>query len=600
MRTRVLKECRSLLLPAGLVLGATVASLALYSVTGVFRGQQTLAMNMAVLGFFLGTAFLVASSFGAEFQQRTIVLLLTQPISRARIWLEKWLVLVGVVAALAAIELAALRFGLLAREETVTRGAFYLLMMVCSAAFWTLVARSTIGGLAFSLSAIMMLELASSYVTFRITGTQLREDVFAITPALAAVRVAYSALTLWLGWLVFSRFQAAGAGFGEASAGVADATPRWSLLRSRPTGVLANLVRKELNLQRPTFLVAFMFSACWLATTAFLYLQLSRVRFAEATFALLLAVYVPLVTLLAGTISIGEETTHGTREWHLTLPVSTRVQWIVKLCVTLVVGLALAIGLPWALGTLAAAARPIEGDNVPVALIHPIFILFVTGALVLSFWAATLAGHTVRAVVLTGLTLLGLSLVASFGSRWGFSWGIGTGLMTDLMVRLQLPPDYFYQPVFVTWAPAAILVIMSAAALWQSLSAFRRAHTDTRTTARYTLTLLAIALVVAASPSNFMEASRRQFSAGPMLELRAGLQALSTPERVGPASGPRQVTLAELERVTRLSASTRQWLANTEISIEFWAVQPQKKRAAYRATLQFPGHRKYAFLYFVQ
>ncbi|MBE3076003.1 MAG: hypothetical protein IMZ75_13845, partial [Actinobacteria bacterium] len=129
MRTRVLKECRSLLLPAGLVLGATVVSMPLSTGDNVFRGQQTLAIQLAVLGFFFGTAFLVASSFGAEFQQRTIVLLLTQPISRARIWIEKWLVLVGVIAALAAIELATLQFGPLAREGAVARGAFYVLMM---------------------------------------------------------------------------------------------------------------------------------------------------------------------------------------------------------------------------------------------------------------------------------------------------------------------------------------------------------------------------------------------------------------------------------------------------------------------------------------
>ena len=564
MRTRVLKECRSLLLPAALVFLTTVVSLALYSVSDGVQGQRGWAIRIAALGFFLGTPFLAASSFGAEFQQRTIVLLLTQPISRARIWLEKWLVLVGVIAVLAAVETAMLQFGPFAGDGIVTRGVFYLVMLGCSAAFWTLVARSTIGGLVFSLSAIMMLELASSYVIRRITGTPLGEDVFGLTPALGAVRVVYSALTLWLGWLVFSRFQAAGAGFGEASQGLDRVAPRWSLLRSRPNGALANLVRKEMSLQRPTFLVAFMFSACWLAATAFMYLQPSRLLIAEATFAVLLAWYIPLVVLLAGTIAIGEEATHGTREWHLTLPVSTRVQWIVKLCVTLAVGFALAIGVPWALATLAEAARPIEDDNLPVALTQPMFIMVVTGGLVLSFWAASLAGHTMRAVVLTGLTLLGLSLVASFGSRWGFSWGIGTGLVTDLMVRLQLPPDYLDWHALMTWAAAAFFfTVLTAAALWQSFSAFRRAHTDNKTTTRYALTFLAIALLVALAMSNFAAASSGQFSASPMRELRAGLQAFSTPERVGPASGPRQVTLAELERVSQLSPATRHWLPHT-------------------------------------
>jgi len=45
-----------------------------------------------------------------------------------------------------------------------------------------------------------------------------------------------------------------------------------------------------------------------------------------------------LIAILAGSLSLGEERTSGTNLWHLTLPVSARRQWFIKLCTALVAG----------------------------------------------------------------------------------------------------------------------------------------------------------------------------------------------------------------------------------------------------------------------
>jgi hypothetical protein len=67
---------------------------------------------------------------------------------------------------------------------------------------------------------------------------------------------------------MFARYELRGQGEG----GIAVATGllgRLSVLRSRPTGAIANLVRKEVRLQQPTLLIAALFTAVWLAAMLF-------------------------------------------------------------------------------------------------------------------------------------------------------------------------------------------------------------------------------------------------------------------------------------------------------------------------------------------
>lgn len=591
MLTRALKEVRSLLLPAGLILGATALSFA-WSATGDTKwALSALSRQIAVVSFILGTALLAASSFGSEFQQRTLVLLLSQPLTRSRLWLEKWLVLVGVAGILGATQFAILRVGPFEPGRAADGALLYLVAIVCSAPFWTLVARSTIGGAAFSVSAIGMLELAANVVAERIYGPDLSPGPFAGTVPLTAARVAYCIGILWLGWRVFSRFEVRSAG-DASSADPAASTPSWSVLRCRPDEGLRNLFRKEVCLHRPTFQIAGLFAVCWLSVLALFSLQRWSRDTAEAAFSFLIAVYLPLSIVLAGAISVGEDTTLGLRAWHLTLPVSARVQWLAKLVVALLVGVALAIVLPLVLVVLTSAMLPLElglfhGLKV---LMQPMTTISVASAVVLSFWASTLFGHTVRAALATGLAAIALSFCVSIAFRFGFNFAPGTSLVTSLVVRLQLPPDYFHGLGDTSIVLTSFFTIVPLLALRQSFTAFRRVDIDVRTIVRHATILLGAAALIMFCFAAINSASYLQRFSVPVRELEAALQALPHPDT--PATEPRRVTVGELDATGRLSPATKGWLANAEISVMQWG-----KPGSYKASVGFPNNRKYALVY---
>src|SRR5271169_274301 len=81
---RLVKEARPLLWPWCI---AVLASLAALGPGGEF------AESVRMLCFCVSVALVTVLPFGAEFQQRTLPLLLSQPIERSRLWGEKFLVL---------------------------------------------------------------------------------------------------------------------------------------------------------------------------------------------------------------------------------------------------------------------------------------------------------------------------------------------------------------------------------------------------------------------------------------------------------------------------------------------------------------------------
>src|SRR5215467_156278 len=87
------KELPPLAIPWGI---AAVAAL----IRSLSPDQESLLSALTSLSFFAGVAMLSAVSFGAEFQHRTLPLLLSQPVTRARVWREKIFLLFIVVASL--------------------------------------------------------------------------------------------------------------------------------------------------------------------------------------------------------------------------------------------------------------------------------------------------------------------------------------------------------------------------------------------------------------------------------------------------------------------------------------------------------------------
>ncbi|OFW08825.1 MAG: hypothetical protein A3H96_08220 [Acidobacteria bacterium RIFCSPLOWO2_02_FULL_67_36] len=594
MLTRALKELRVLMPPAGLIVGAAI--LAMVGGHSHTRAIFGLAVRVLLLSFFVGMAMLAATSFGSEFQQRTLVLLLSQPIARTRVWFEKWAALVSVACAVVAFQYAVVRLGPLAiGEQPMGPELLYLIAILCSAPLWTLVARSTIGGLAFSMAALFLLMLAQGFALSQLQGRPI--DPFAATPPTIAIQLAYAAVTFWLGWRMFTRFQVTDAAYGDQSSSVGGAT--WSVLRARPAGAIRNLVCKELLLHRPTILVAALFSGCWLIAVAFFGLQPlmpPRPRIALNVFFFLLMFYVPLAIMLAGAVGVGEEATVGVRQWHMTLPVSARVQWGVKLAVSLLLGAVLVIALPSALATIAWAAPDMQRDIFD-AVSQPRVWVTVGLAIVLSFWAATLVGHTIRAAV-----AVGLFLPALVATGWIAFWGsevlgrFAGNLWTAVMVRFQLPPDYPYLYPYLRTMPTTIAVTIAAVgtglALHQSFVAFRGVQTDARTIRRYAGQLLGAMGLIALCWGTFLFAWTRQFVSPPVKEVRAAVQAVLQAEPDRPRRYERSIALSELDATGALSPRTKRWLSNTRI-VATRGGGDSKGQRYYFLSISFPHERRY-------
>src|SRR5437899_6613889 len=97
MNKRLAKEFRPLLLPWGLAAGAAAGAPVKLLVDDLIQPGEFLSMlfNIVPFAFFGSILALGAFSFGVEFQHRTLPLLLTQPMRRARLWNEKMAMLFG-------------------------------------------------------------------------------------------------------------------------------------------------------------------------------------------------------------------------------------------------------------------------------------------------------------------------------------------------------------------------------------------------------------------------------------------------------------------------------------------------------------------------
>lgn len=489
MTLNLQKELRTLTFPAGLILAAVLAGAWATAGPGPMGGYRGAFFRGALIAFFLGTPLLASLPFGSEFQHKTIVLLLSQPVSRTRVWFEKWIAAVAVLAVLSGLAFTFVVLRAPEGEWPIIPALRFIVMAACSAPLWTLVARSTIGGLTFTMSVIMVLELGGTYLLYRVTGTRLDQEVFGRAPLLDIARALYAAATLYAGWMMFSRFQAVATGIGSASGGYGGL----AFLRARRDDAMENLLRKEVMLQRPTFLVAGAFVACWMVAVAGVSMRALSVPAADIVFPLLLGSYVPLVVVLAGTISAGEEASLGIKAWHMTLPVSARTQWTLKAAVALVVGLVLALLLP---ALMTAVARVVADGALGMRgmpFLRPTFVLTIAAGIVLAFWAATLLADTVKAAVATGGAVLAIGLTISIGNSWGSSAGRKMPWLASLVSPLHLSPRFASGAMGI--AVIAVLGIVCVAALRQSYRAYRTVRVPGGSAIRMALVLLAIAFV---------------------------------------------------------------------------------------------------------
>ena len=496
-RMQLVKEFRPILLPwIGAVLAGSMIALKPL-VDGV--GFETLLILVVSYGFLGGLALVATLVFGQEVHDRTLPLLLVQPVSRSRIWRQKMLVAtaaviagvgaeVGLVAGISTwspssgvLEAVQSSFG----GEQLFLSVVFLVATVCSSGFWTLEAGSIVGGVVFAAASQLVTALALVPVWERIRSY---DDPFQDPlnfVVIGAMGLIYSGVFLWLGWRKFVRLELRDARSGACgtSSSLARSSPARALLASRPKSPVLNLVRKEVWLQKPIAQLAGAFVVFWCGVVVLQCLRPSQ----DITylFDVVTCLFAPVSALLAGCISLGEERGLNLSLSQMALPFSARAQWLLKLLVSLGTAAVLSLGLPILLFGMTGRILDLHRSGIMNPTDEGIVALGIVSALMflLGFWASTLSGNTVRAALVAIVGIIVLPALALLGIYWGILFLKAEGFG---------PQDEWIKAALWTTAAGALILMLS-----QSLIQFRRWQGGKSQLFSYSLLLAGVVLFIA-------------------------------------------------------------------------------------------------------
>ena len=574
---RIRKEARALFWPwCTVMVGGALPLILAHSHT---------AAKINLLAFFFGVPVLATLSLGKEFHEGTFSLWLTQPASRWQLWSEKASVMFVAVVSAGLVSGMAL-FSLWPHLDRAYEAAAiaYVLITMASATFWTLAARSAIGGFAL-ISTILFVfgRFAGAIANLPVPG----EDVGAMpasTPTVAGIAVfalGLAGLMLWLGARKLACFQVTG-GSTDADLLVTGPTivpAAWAeWFRCRPTGASLNLIRKEFRLLRPLWLIGLMVVLYVAFLALFRLLPVPPVPIPRTVIQwVLLGPFASLclaIAGLAGTLSLGEERTSGTQAWQMTLPVSAGRQWLIKLAVAMVGGVACSVLCPlvpmiaagWVFGSpLMYVDLGAWSDWLRMA---PILILA-------CFWCACAANGAVRAATWAFPATGAVFFAGTNGLRLGQDLARTTGTVRDLMVSwfhwsplaFTAVTEFFRARVFWLFIPAFLLGLI------QSYRLFRMQPQDSvRWVLRCLVPLVVVTLGWSFAMSGGFVASRWR----PLDETRQAL------DRLQLGAAKLELTGEDLTRNSAVTELTRRWLRGASI-----AVVPDRSHASgYAATIR--------------
>jgi hypothetical protein len=521
MHCRLIKEARALFLPCSVALLASVLM-----GLGLFTQETSQAAAWdawvrALTGFlfglapvmFIGSVVVMAGmAFGSEFQCRTITLWLSQGVTRMQLWKEKMLALAiavitsGIAGGLCLLAGHWLAGSLLGREWRPMSDPFredflwaiggsglFFASTVCSVCFWTLLGRSALGGIVFSLGSQFVLLAAILFSMDKLFGDN--NEVKAGAVAIAGL--AYATVFFWLGRRSFNRFESRDSvswdgGLRMESLGMFRISA--TFLRCAPTAPLWNLIRKEIGLSRPLYVIAALFVICWLVSVGAYWLTSGHRSALEVVFGVMFAVYMSVITVLSGCIGLIEEKNLGTYGWHLTLPIGSRRQWLVKLAMALAHGFVLALLLPWLLALMIAPGEMVgifrEDHNGPLGA----GLVAWAAAILFSFWAATLVNTSARAVLTALLGLIGVFACVLAGNWCAGQIQGANGDFAGWLLFLRLSSSAFVtSPVlaFVVFAGPTLTILL------QSFLQFRRIQPRPFVLFKYTVIVSLIVFLTA-------------------------------------------------------------------------------------------------------
>ena len=576
--TRISKEARFLFWPwCALIAAGALRLLEQLSPAlregGPFAGVHYFIEPVSFLGFFIGIPLLATLSLGSEFQHRTLPLLLSQPVERMEIWGEKLSVTIVAVMSATLVFWLSWRADLYQDPELWMVAAAWIISMIASATFWTLIARSTLGGLVLNGGVNYLFVVVWLFRRDWIPQSMTARSVGALA------LLCYAAVMLWLGRRTLARFQLTGGMAGDdlLMAGPSVMPERLAgWFRCRPTGVVRNLIRKELRLLRPLWLITPMGMVGWM------YLSMLGQKLERGSVPAVLSVpaviivsaVTPLIAVLAGTLSLAEERSSGTHSWHMTLPVSARRQWLIKLLVALCAGLVCAALLPILVLT---AGSFLFGSPFLLVDVHG-GMLWALGALLLSFasfWCACAVKGTVRAALWLFPLMFALALAGQFGN-WiapklvdlaGSRFDLFTNFrFTNSVSNLEslVMPATPLRLVTILMAPVLLIAVIQSCRLYRvqlqdgTLSVIRN--------------LLPLAIAVFLSAFSLMAfyvfvAHARQQMWTMFQETHEAIENIQPSTANLDATHPLQLAGEDLFKAAPLSERTQHWLRNSRIMI---------------------------------
>jgi len=377
----------------------------------------------AILFFAVGCLLMGAHTYGAEFREGTLAGLLCQPVSRARIHIEKLVVLAGL--------LTVAGLNLLGIEGLMTNGGVFridsqlgtlvigcMAGALCSAPLFTLLSRSTLAGAVFTLAAPGAIAMTVRLLLLGADRAFKPEESFErwMDPILYSIAPVYWTVTAIGSASVFRRLEVSNASGGSRSAllhplgGTVEGLAGILFGRS----ATAHLIRKELRLHVVPWLVSQMLVGLWILWMVARWLARDPQMdpsFWGLTYPALQGGLLGALTLITtGAACVAEERELGTLGWQLTQPVTLRLQWRIKWMSALVVGSVLGVLLPLTLLGLSFGFETLYrelGSDPGWAILF--YLLAAFGILMLSIYASSFSRSTMTATA--GAAFLGGGLL---------------------------------------------------------------------------------------------------------------------------------------------------------------------------------------------
>lgn len=412
--------------------GRALAPIWLAAVVSIVASRRIGMPLGGVAAFVLGAVALGVFSIGHEYAHRTLTSLLAQPLSRTRLLLSKVVVLAPLLALLTWVAARTLLPGpalqallgkgvaALPDQEVAAQWRLWILVLtpvlgLCIAPWMTMVCRSAMGGLVFTLAVPAALWTGGQIARVATVGFMV--DPLAYSPALTlmiAGLLAGSVVAVVHGRSMFVRLEALDAPRDITPSLMKRSTREdsdWAASdvrvqpdRSGRRHPLVMLAQKEVRLHALAFAVAALYALVWIA------MRLTRTDayIAGQSFEAASALYGMFLAMLLGATASAEERALGTAEWQMLQPWAYWKQWTVKVMIVCVLTLILGLAVPIVL----EAAFPLIGDTGHAGLLRlfsvinywgpadygPLAILLIA---LFSFYISTLCAGGLRALLLT-------------------------------------------------------------------------------------------------------------------------------------------------------------------------------------------------------